>query len=109
MDEKIELGNKIRKLRKELGLTQEQLAEKIELDSKHLCKIEKGVHLPTYKTLVKLAEVLNFNFNNEIQKGVGHQNPLFLKSLKILNSAKNDNEREYYLDALKFAQKWLKK
>ncbi len=110
MDRENSLGNKIRQLRKVMGLTQEQLAEKAGIDDKHLSKIENGLHLPSYKTIKKLSEVLNHNLGDINAKTVEMRNinPIFLKSLSILNSAKSQEEKKYYLEALRHAQKGIK-
>jgi XRE family transcriptional regulator, regulator of sulfur utilization len=55
------LGAKIKQLRKELDLTQEDLAEKAKLDSRTIRAIEHGETNPTFKTLSKLAKVLKIN------------------------------------------------
>lgn len=105
------LGEKIKAFRKARGLTQEQLAEKIGIDNKHLSRIEKGRHLPTYNITKKLAEVLNFDIyeiNKINTETIIPPDKIYLKSLKILNSAKNEREKKYYLEALMFAQKGLK-
>ncbi len=104
------LGSKIRQLRKERGLTQEQLAEKLNIDNKHLSRIEKGIHKPTYHVILKLAEVLNINIYDFSEKSdlKNDTDTIYLKSLKILNSAKTPKEKEFYLEALKHAQKGLK-
>ena len=54
-ENKEKLGIKIKQLRKSMGWTQEQLAEKIGIDNKHLSRIEKGYHMPNYKIIKKLA------------------------------------------------------
>ncbi len=41
-------GKKLRILRKAKGFTQEVLAEKAEIDEKHLSRIEYGKYFPTY-------------------------------------------------------------
>lgn len=103
------LGEKIRQLRKSRGLTQEQLAEKLDIDNKHLSKIENGDHKPTYKLILKLAEVLQINiYDLSNQTAHKEDDKTYIKSLKILNSAKNKKEKEYYLEALKLAQKGLR-
>ena len=105
------LGERIRQLRKAKGLTQEQLAEKLDIDNKHLSRIEKGLHMPTYKVILKLAEVLQFNiydFSSTLLDKNHPQDQAYLKALKILNSAKSDKEKEYYLEVLKLAQKGLR-
>jgi len=110
MDKDNNLGLKIRQLRKARGLTQEQLAEKLDIDNKHLSKIEKGDHKPTYKLILKLAEVLQINIYDfsGLEFKQNETDPIYLKSLRILNSAKNPKEKEYYLESLKHAQKGLK-
>ena len=55
------LGQRIKELRKIKGLTQEQLAEKMEIDQRNLSKIECGKSNPTPETIEKIIEVLNIN------------------------------------------------
>ena len=55
-------GKKIRELRKTKHLTQEQLAEMVELDTHHLCKIENGMHFPSLKSIIKLSSILEADF-----------------------------------------------
>ncbi len=51
------LGKKIRLGRVELGLTQTQLAEKINAKQKSISRYETSVSSPSIKTLVKIAVV----------------------------------------------------
>lgn len=98
-------GIKIRQLRKSMGLTQEQLAEKVGIDNKHLSKIENGLHMPTYKTIKRLFDVLqvDFNVSENIPTPVVND-PNYLKSIKILHSAQNTNESAYFYEILRVAQ-----
>ena len=111
MNTENKLGQKIRELRKNMGYTQFQLAELAGIDDKHLSKIESGKHLPTYHTLKKLSDILNFDFRiidnsfNEIP--TIQNNPLYLKSIKILNSANTDKELAAYFNVLKLANKLI--
>jgi len=52
------LGNRIQKLRKKAGLTQEQLAEKVKLSAKFIQFIENGNRIPSLKTVYKIARTL---------------------------------------------------
>lgn len=108
MDNK--LGERIRQIRKARGLTQEQLAEKLEIDNKHLSRIEKGIHKPTYNIILKLAEILQINIYDFSEKPLFKikEDLIYTKSIKILNSAKTQKEKEYYFEVLKLAQKGLK-
>ena len=52
------LGEAIRRLRLEVGLSQEQLAERAGTDLTQIGGIERGVGNPSYTTLVRLAAAL---------------------------------------------------
>ena len=102
----------IKKLRKYLGYTQAQLAELVDIDDKHLSKIENGVHLPTYITLKKLSEVLNFNLqdieNISSEKHLLNKSKTYTGIMRLINSAKDENELKNYYDALKFTSRIMK-
>jgi transcriptional regulator with XRE-family HTH domain len=53
------LGARVRELRKKAGLTQEQLAELLGIDQKHMSRIELGKSYPSLDRLSKIAEVVN--------------------------------------------------
>lgn len=52
------LGARIKELRKKRGLTQEKLSEIIEIDPKHLSRIEVGKSYPSFETLDKISNAL---------------------------------------------------
>ncbi|HEV2790228.1 MAG TPA: helix-turn-helix transcriptional regulator [Solirubrobacterales bacterium] len=52
------LGEAVRRLRADAGLSQEQLAERASTDLTQVGGIERGVRNPSYTTLVRLAEAL---------------------------------------------------
>lgn len=70
MDNKKLLGKRIKELRKEAGLTQEKLAELIDIETTSLSGIESGRHFPSLPTIEKIANKLNvelkilFDFNH---------------------------------------------
>lgn len=105
------LGKKIKELRKNMGYTQEHLAELVDIDAKNLSKIENGGHSPSYLTLSKLSKVLEFNFcniDNAQQPEPILRHKYYQKSLKILNTASSPKELESYYSLLKIAQKLIK-
>lgn len=113
MNAENELGKKIKELRKAKGFTQQYLAELADIDDKHLSKIENGIHEPTYKTLKKLSEVLEFELSD-----MNNYNPVqidifpisssaYQKSLKILQTATTDKEMENYYEVLKLASRLM--
>ena len=64
MDNKKKLGLKIKELRKRKGLTQEQLAELIDMEQNSISVIESGRNFPTLGTLEKIAKVLDVNLSD---------------------------------------------
>lgn len=57
------LGDRIKKLRKEKGLTQEQLGKLVNVTKVSICGYEKGERIPTLDTLMDLANVLKVEVN----------------------------------------------
>jgi transcriptional regulator with XRE-family HTH domain len=53
------LGEAIRQLRKQAGLSQEQLAELVGTDLTQIGGLERGVRNPSYSTLVRVATALD--------------------------------------------------
>ena len=63
------LGKRIQELRKKKNITQQQLADLLDIDQRTLSAIECGINFPS-KNLIKIAEVLGveikdmFDFNH---------------------------------------------
>ena len=64
MIDKSAIGKIIKKLRKEKGFTQEQFAEKINLSTNYLSKVERGMNTPNVETFLKMAEILDFTLED---------------------------------------------
>ena len=65
------LGEKVRTERKLAGLTQEQLAERCHVSTKHIANIEKGSMNPSYEILLAIARVLPVSLDALITPGMG--------------------------------------
>lgn len=88
-----EMGMRIRAKRKELGLTQEKLAEKVEISTSHMGEIERGTSICSLAVIVNLATVLDLNLDTLI-KGINKDNAN--KALSdILDNMPNDNKELY--------------
>lgn len=62
MDKKslnIAIGNRIKLARENMGWTQEELAEKIDLSTQFISTIERGVAGASLGTVIRLCDVLN--------------------------------------------------
>lgn len=58
MDIRIAFGQVLREVRKEKGISQEQLALQSDIDRTYISKLEKGLYQPTLSTLFAIAPVL---------------------------------------------------
>lgn len=93
MDIKKELGEKIKRIRKQRGLTQNQLAELVDISPRNLSNIELGINFVKAETLDKIIESLNISTeelfaNNHIKT----KNELICEIDKFINKAKNDTK-----------------
>ena len=57
-DLKVKFGKRLRKLRRNMDLTQEELAERVGVSSNFIGQVERGTNAPSFDVLAKLAEVL---------------------------------------------------
>lgn len=69
MDIRQQLGARIQKIRKEVGLSQEDLALEADLDRTYISHVERGTRNPTVIVLFKIAKALNTT-PSDILKGL---------------------------------------
>ncbi|MBQ8458479.1 helix-turn-helix transcriptional regulator [bacterium] len=84
------LGKRLQEIRKKRNITQEHLAEMVELDTSSISHIENGKYYPNAENLDKILNVLNikpseiFTFENFLPKDELIE--------EMLNSMKNDDK-----------------
>lgn len=61
------LGNRIRMIRLQYGLTQVELAKRCQFDRNYIGMLERGERNPTYLTLHKIAEHLEMDIADLIK------------------------------------------
>ncbi|MDA3790919.1 MAG: helix-turn-helix transcriptional regulator [Desulfobacula sp.] len=91
------IGARIQKLRKQKGLTQDELSEKVNISSKYLSSIERGKENPTLNTFISIAEELSVDieeFFTEIQL----EDPKITKEmiLSLIDQADEDQLKTIY-------------
>ena len=94
MNIKKEFGEKIKRMRKNRNLTQEQLAEMIDISPRNLSGIEVGANFVKAETLEKILIALNTSteelFSNvEIKEN----KELLADIIKDVKSVENDNSK----------------
>jgi transcriptional regulator with XRE-family HTH domain len=62
------LGDGIRKFRKLAGLTQEKLAERIDINPVYMGQIERGFRVPTVDVLLRLARALKVHLRDIVSE-----------------------------------------
>lgn len=62
------LGNGIRRYRKLEGLTQERLAEKVDVNPVYMGQIERGYRVPTVDVLLRIAKTLKVRLRDIVEE-----------------------------------------
>ncbi len=81
-------GKRLKEIRKNKNITQEQLAEQIGIEPKQICRIENGTCFTTFEKLQKIAQTLNvevyefFRFEHKKPKDalIKEMNELFINA-----------------------------
>ena len=69
MDTKKLIGMRIKEIRRSKGLSQEQLAEKADINSKYLSRMERGTENPTLDMFIKLSNALEIEMREMFDFG----------------------------------------
>ena len=101
-DDKNFIAKAIKDARKRAKLTQEELAEKVDLSVQHVSRLECGAYIPNLSTFFKIVKILDINLEIFGYKKNEHtiQNELY----EILNQASKP-ELELYYNLILTAQK----
>ena len=67
-------GKRLKQVRKYRGLTQEQLAERLELSVERVSFMERGIHAPSFATRARLAEESRLPVRDLFDFGENHEN-----------------------------------
>ena len=93
------LGLKIKEIRKKRKLTQEQLAEKLGLDTGYISKLEVGRNFPAIGTLEKIAQVLGVKICDLFQFTIEKDKDLKEEILKIYDKLNKEKQYTLYMVA----------
>lgn len=90
-------GMRIKELREQKGLNQEQLAELIDFESRHLSRIETGKSFTTIENLEKIASALNVDIDSLFMFKYEKESSVLKKEIfDIVNNADKDRIRLIY-------------
>ena len=60
---KKQFGLRIKELRQARGWTQEYLAEKLEMETQNISRMENGIHMPNSDRIERIADIFNVKIN----------------------------------------------
>ena len=95
------IGRRIQAAREKKRLTQEQLAEYVDLSPMHVSVIERGVKLPKLETLINIANVLDVSADVLLQDVVNNQIKLCASEASELVSQLPREDQKRVLAALR--------
>lgn len=95
------LGNRIRQERLKLNLTQEQLAEKVDLSTSYIGQIERGERNISLDTLVVICKSLGVTIDYLLQDSTNIEEDIVYNQLYQLISNRSLNEKVMALDVIK--------
>lgn len=114
-DIKQNLANAVREYRTELGLSQEKLAEILNLDQRTILNIEAGRGNPKFEVLYPLITYLKIPSDRIFYPDKENQSPSLQKLLTLLNDCTEQESNDllpmvrYLLDLLRKQNKTIRK
>lgn len=96
---KYEIGNRIRKYRKDSGLTQEQLAEKINVTKSRVSNWEQGINRPDADIIGLICRALNVSPSDLLDVHLT-DDELSEHEKQVINAYRNKAELQHAVDVL---------
>lgn len=98
------IANIIQTKRREIGLKQSELAEKIGISEKHLSKIETGKNFPALDTFLKILDALNLTLRDFGCYTISKDSSNRILLQKIINNS-SEKQINIYTDIIISLQK----
>jgi transcriptional regulator with XRE-family HTH domain len=95
------IGRRIKAAREKKQLTQEQLAELVDLSTMHVSVIERGVKLPKLETLINIANVLDVSADVLLQDVINNRAEIFSSEASTLINKLSQEDQRRVLAALR--------
>ena len=95
------LGQRIKKERLKLNLTQAQLAEAVDISDTYVGQIERGERSPTLDTLIRLANRLGVTIDYLLQDYVEATDDNIMNQFRQITDSQSSNRKQMALDVLK--------
>ena len=103
------IGRRIKAARTRLDMTQERLAEQVNLSPSHLSNIETGTTKVSLPTIVKLANALQVSVDRLLADSVVQSKAVFEEDIQTILSDCDDYEIRVIADIAAATKKTLRK
>ena len=97
----VAIGSRIKAAREQSQLTQEELAEIIDISPTHMSVIERGVKTPKLDTFVKIVNALNISSDALLQDVIAPINDNILSELSTRIGGLSQKEQNRILNAIR--------
>ncbi len=107
MENKFNYGERLRQLRRERGLTQEEVALRADITTSYYGQLERNIANPTISMLDRICEVMGVSITDIFTDSITNLLGIDSLSMRILHfiNDKTDEEKETALALLKTAFK----
>lgn len=95
------IARSIKSARKQLCMTQAELAERIELSTNAVAKLENDLMTPSLQTLVNIANVLHMDFNLLLSRGTTQEKTSQDTLLSGLVSELSPQEKDFLIHVIR--------
>jgi transcriptional regulator with XRE-family HTH domain len=95
------LGKRLREERLKLNLTQEQLAEYVDISSSYMGQIERGERKVTLDTLLKITNRLNVSIDYLLKDSINIDSDNTLNQFKQLLDGKSTANKQMAVDVIR--------
>ena len=103
------LGNRIRIARTKLKMTQQQLADAIDMSANYLGKVERADRILSLETLVKIANALGTNIDYLLSDSVGVNRESLVSEVDSYLVRMNEKEQAHILNIVKSFHEYVEK
>ena len=98
------IGIRVLENRKRMGLTQEQLAEKVDLSVSYISHIERGTRKASMETMVKISNILGITVNELLYGNQSNDNSEYQTDMDMLLEGCTCKEKRLIYLAAGFAK-----
>ena len=103
-----DLGRRIREERQKLNLTQENLAEAINVSTAYIGQIERGRRCPTLDTLICIANTLGVSIDYLLRESLTPTSPALMNLWVQLTRDLSEQEKEMVIELVKVVKNYRK-